>query len=118
MIVVCRYSKRSGQIEWRRAMALKRINLTEFSIFFIDHGLYATVHYHMLRRLFKAFGQVPLQVHVIFNEIDVLFLPLNPNVTNDCRWIYTFCFSNCQITQFVAQTAQIQRQSNVLIWSD
>ena len=63
MIVVCRYSKRSGQIEWRRAMALKRINLTEFSIFFIDHGLYATAHYHMLRRLFKAFGQVPLQVN-------------------------------------------------------
>ena len=62
MIVVCRYSKRSGHIEWRRAMALKRLNLTEFTIFFIDHGLYATVHYHMLRRLFKAFGQVPLQV--------------------------------------------------------
>ena len=97
MIVVCRYSKRSGQIEWRRAMALKRVNLTEFTIFFIDHGLYATVHYHMLRRLFKAFGQVPLQVYVIFNEIDVLFLQLNlgvsrsrlnPNMTNDCRWIY------------------------------
>ena len=63
MIVVCRYSKRSGQIEWRRAMALKRINLTEFNIFFIDHGLYATAHYKMFRRLFKAFGQVPLQVN-------------------------------------------------------
>ena len=63
MIVVCRYSKRNGQIEWRRAMALKRINLTEFNIFFIDHGLYATAHYKMFRRLFKAFGQVPLQVN-------------------------------------------------------
>ena len=64
MIVVCAYySERSGQIEWRRAMALKRINLTKFTIFFIDHGLYATVHYHKLRKLFKAFGQVPLQVN-------------------------------------------------------
>ena len=57
------YSKRSGQKEWRRAMALKRINLTEFTIFFIDHGFYATANYHMLRKLFKAFGQVPLQVN-------------------------------------------------------
>ena len=59
MVVVCPYN--SHRTEWRRAMVLKRLNVTDFNIFFIDHGVFATVSYQMLRKLFKPFGVVPIQ---------------------------------------------------------
>ena len=54
-------SSRTGKIEWRRALVMKRINLNDFSIFFIDYGFFATVDFRVLRKLYRPFGHVPIQ---------------------------------------------------------
>merc|ERR550534_177771 len=62
MHVACQYfSKRTGKTEWRRGIAMVKMNLGNFKIDLFDHGVVATVHFSMLRKLFKPFGQLPKQ---------------------------------------------------------
>jgi hypothetical protein len=62
MHVACQYRrKRTGKTEWRRGTAMVKMNLGNFKIDLFDHGVIATVHFSMLRKLFKPFGQLPKQ---------------------------------------------------------
>ena len=71
IFVVCAYySKNTGKTEWRRAMVLQRVSVTEINIYFIDHGVYSTVHYWMLRRLYRVNSIVflPFYLEMLFSE--------------------------------------------------
>ena len=62
LTIACPYrSVRNGGIEWRRGIILERQNINDFEIYFIDHGIFATVRYQSLRLLYKSFGVHPSQ---------------------------------------------------------
>ena len=71
-VLACPYiSSRSGRLEWRRCMVMNRIDLYQFEVYLFDYGVYLTVNFNSLRKLYKPFAHVPMQAigHVTINII-------------------------------------------------